>query len=600
MRKIIIALSAVLFVCITAIFLYIDVMQHPSAPVPLTVSGYYDDEFTLCFKSLWKGLHIYYTLDGSTPDQNSNVYQDGIVITDKKMEPNVYNSIVNVLPDYDTHVTDTTPVEKGTIVRAVTISDWGYSSDIVTQTYFVGMEQTADTYAISLVFDSDNLFGDDGIYVTGKDYDDWYLNTDRTEEAPAPNFEKHLETTCIVEMLQNGKDILNQPAGIRLQGASHRRFFSKKRFILVSREELSGSKYFACELYDGILTHSVMLKDYLTDAIAAELMEGRALATQQARSAKVYLNGEYWNDTYMLERYDKKYFKEHYDVDHPIIIKNAEDIDGDENHNAIYKEFLLWVENTDLSQQQNWEELKKKIDIQSYIDYITLNYYLCNCDFTEKKNYVLWRSEESEGNGYNDGRWRWCVFDVDAIDFASGYFDVENLAEINIFSCKPPFTSPQVNQNPLFQAFCQNAEFRKQFVLSFLDLFNNNFNTERVAGILKKYGYDLTWQDGYFEKRPFYAKLHLADEFNLTGNVETVTIKTDNPAAGKIIVNTSELDLSDGKWTGEYFTDYPITVTAIPNKGYKFVGWEGGITSSDGTMEIAIDGGIELRACFEK
>ena len=88
-----------------------------------------------------------------------------------------------------------------------------------------------------------------------------------------------------------------------------------------------------------------------------------------------------------------------------------------------------------------------------------------------------------------------------------------------------------------------------------MDMLNNNFAPANVEKVLADYGYTLDWLDGFFLKRPAYAVTHLAEEFGLTGSLETVTVTTAHPEMGSVTVNTSLLDLSSGSWSGQYFTD---------------------------------------------
>ena len=75
-------------------------------------------------------------------------------------------------------------------------------------------------------------------------------------------------------------------------------------------------------------------------------------------------------------------------------------------------------------------------------------------------------------------------------------------------------------------------------------------------------------------------------------------IACSNPEMGSVVVNTSRIDLSGGNWNGQYFTDYPITVTAIANDGYEFLGWKGDAQSTEETITLSVDGGISLEAVF--
>ena len=93
----------------------------------------------------------------------------------------------------------------------------------------------------------------------------------------------------------------------------------------------------------------------------------------------------------------------------------------------------------------------------------------------------------------------------------------------------------------------------------------------------------------------------MAEEFGLTGTLEEVTLKINDIEGGRIQLNTTYPDVSDSGWTGKYYTDYPVTLTAIPADGYRFVGWNGSITSDNVTIEAEIlPEGIELEAVFEK
>ena len=130
------------------------------------------------------------------------------------------------------------------------------------------------------------------------------------------------------------------------------------------------------------------------------------------------------------------------------------------------------------------------------------------------------------------------------------------------------------------------------------DMVNNNFAPERVEAVLKKYGYTLDWRDGYFRRRPAFAMQHLAEEFNLTGTLETVQITSAHPEMGTVTVNTSQIDLSGGSWTGQYYTDYPITITATPEPGYTFVGWKGDTGETSTQITLPVTGGISLEAVF--
>lgn len=395
-------------------------------------------------------------------------------------------------------------------------------------------------------------------------------------------------------------DILLQPVGLKIQGASNR-VFPKKRFILKADPKY-GSQFFNAELFDGAATQSLMLKDKLPDAIVADLIPDRAVATQHSVPVRVYLNGEYWYDSFALERYDEQYFRQYYNVANRLLVKDGRSDAQPESEPYFdeFEELLFWWKTGDFSDAAEWEKLMNAVDMQSYIDYIVTNYYLLNLDFSHYHNQLMWRSPDVKASGQTDLRYRWCIYDIDAIyalPTLPAFQGVDSLASINTFHngyADIPL------RNTLYCAMRQNPEFNRQFVLSFMDMVNNNFAVDRVEQILKKYGETLDWMDGFFRLRPAYAMQHLAEEFQLTGALETVTISAANPEMGHVTVNTSTIDLSSGNWSGQYFTDYPITITAEPAKGYRFIGWKGGSVETDNSITVSVDGGITLEAVFAK
>ena len=566
-------------------------------PEPSREGGYYDEAFVLKLTAPENGT-IYYTTDGSIPTAASQKYEDGIPIRNRSEEPNRHVSERNVVEDWKNYFPDPTPVEKGTVVRAVFVSSGGIASEILTQTYFVGIAPPKRGYTLSLVFEEEDLFGDNGIYVTGKEYDDWYLSGEG--ERPEPNFQKKTEVPVTAEILDTNGDVMNQPVGLRLQGATARGEV-KKRFILVSRSQYSGSEIFETNLYDGVTTHSVMLKFYRPDALVQELVPDRDVSSQRSLPVRVYLNGEYLYDCYMLERYDTNYFRQHYGVDDRVLVKDGvvDEESAEKMGTDFYSEFMYWVRNTDFSDPEQWEQFCRESDVQSYIDYMCINYFLCNIDFDDEHNYVLWRSPGLGKGTWADMRWRWCIYDIDAIEWAANDPARGAPEAINVFSFGAD-GDPQTEslRHGIHTALKRSPEYCRMFTLSFMDMLNNNFSPERVSSVLAGYGLPADWKNGYFEKRPAYAVKHLAEEFGLTGALETVTVRCAQPEMGEVTVNTSPIDLSDGSWTGEYFTDYPITLTAVPRDGYRFLGWMGDVDQAEPTLVCGLDGNITLEAVF--
>ena len=125
---------------------------------------------------------------------------------------------------------------------------------------------------------------------------------------------------------------------------------------------------------------------------------------------------------------------------------------------------------------EKYEQLSYVIDLQSFIDYFSINVYLCNTNMNEIENYLLWRTIEPENGEYGDTKWRWIIYDVEPIEsLRLEYYGFDARAEINTFTHPQDWTGFIMNENSIFQGLKECEPFRKQFVLTFLDIANVNF-----------------------------------------------------------------------------------------------------------------------------
>jgi len=565
-------------------------------PVFSHESGFYEEPFALEINS---DDIIYYTLDGSEPTDESLKYKEPILIENVSDRQNVLTSVRNVVKDWKEYYPDITTVDKAVIVRAFAMDEKGNASEVVTRTYFVDESDYKSRYVASVTADFDEMFGEQGIFVTGKAYDEG--------ESGTPNFlrsGRKWEIQGNMEIFQDGNSILNQEVGIRTQGASSRNA-EKKKMSFYARDEYSGSAYFEGLFMGNEKIHSIYTNHSVSNIVFPNLLEDREVDIQHPKECTVFLNGEYWYDTYFLEKYNKYYLEEVYQInpENVIIIKNDRATEGPEDAYDYYLSVLGSAAIHDLSIPEEYERFEQKIDVQSYIDYICANIYLCNMDMSETKNIMLWRTIEDEGTEFGDGRWRFMLYDIDCVEWVNeDYYDVKEKAAINSFTQKMQYTKMSIDEHKIYASCKKNKEFAKQFVLSFMDMANVNFSIDNVEKAFAKWDREL--EDDlrrFFEHRFDYIIPYMAEEFGITGTLENVTLKVNNIDGGVIQLNTTTPDLSEGSWTGMYHTDYPVTVTAVPADGYEFVGWSGSATSDNATIDAEVTvGGITLEAVFER
>ena len=331
------------------------IIPSPSFSKP---AGYYAEEFDLTITAD-DGAVIHYTTDGTTPTADSPVYKKPIRVKDRSSEPNMRRSLQNIVYDWKNYTPVTQPVKKAFVVRAVAIDAGGAKSSEAAVSYFVGEKFDGDRAVVSLVADDEALFGEEGMYVTGSKYDNWYLNGGEGER-PIANFDvKGTECEVSIEYFGDGKKLtFEQKCGLRIQGGSTR-WLPMKRFSVFSRKEYNGRSTFPVELFKGKATHSVVFNAGFENAISMYTVPDRNVATVKCIPVTVYLNGEFWYDTFMQEKYNNTYFRQTYGVDNVEFVKVG-----------ITDEMKQFLETHDLSDAKNYEAFGKMIDIQSYIDYI--------------------------------------------------------------------------------------------------------------------------------------------------------------------------------------------------------------------------------------
>ena len=296
------------------------------APVLSHKSGFYEEEFVLTMHAA-KGTTIYYTTDGSMPTENSNVYTEGIVIRNNTEQNNVINSVQNIVADWKDYDILKDKADKGMVIRAIAMNKRNQVSETVTATYFVDLEQYKNCKVISITANPEELIGKDGIFITGDEYDAWYLSDEMSsngvfEEGWTKNYEltnfwlcdRTDEVQGTIQVFQNESEYLNQTMSFRVQGAFNRTK-DKKSLQIFARGVYSGNSMFDKNILSDINSHAIYISAAPEKAYFLKLAEERNLSTQKAEPGALFINGEYWYTAAIMEKYDETYFKENFDVD---------------------------------------------------------------------------------------------------------------------------------------------------------------------------------------------------------------------------------------------------------------------------------------------
>lgn len=620
-----------------------------NAPTFSSPSGMYEESFELTLTTD-EGSKVYYTLDGTDPVTSSTRIEYTAPLTIKDRSPEAAVLATYLKPSQispwanNSQVPKNKAIDKGTVIRAVTLNKVGKYSEVLTNTYFVGVSN-ADHNGLpilSVTTDPASLFDyETGIYRLGKVYDEMGKKSSDPNN-PQANYNqkgREWERTCHIDFFESdGTLALSQDCGMRTQGAYSRGDYQKSlRFY--AREEY-GEKNFKYTFFDNAYQENgsgKQLKKFkklvmrnggndttytkFKDSYLQSLVSDRAFDTQEGRPCVMFIDGEYWGLYTLQEDYDDNYFEENYDVnsDEVVVYKKGEIDEGNDEDIELFKSLRTFAENNDLSKKANYDKICKMIDVKSFADYMATEIYIINEDWPGN-NYAMWRTRTvDETNPYADGRWRMLLYDtemgVDHYGNATTHYNCDNLKNI--------LKNNKDDMPVLLNALLKNNEFKTLFVTSFMDITNINFNYETTKEKLepfynayypelKKYFERFpSWAntsnatDGcisrmktFLKKRPDYAASMLAKNLGLSDPVH-VTVNAINPEGGDVTVNGSAIDLVKG-FEGNYFNEYKLTLTASAKEGYTFAGWAGTYSSENATITVTAKEAAGLQAVFKK
>ena len=330
------------------------------------------------------GSQIYYTLDCSTPTQNSTLYTGGI------------------------------PVNATTILRTRVYREGYLSSYVDAQSYLFDVNNDGSAYVVSLVSDWDNLISDErGIMVKGPNAKATYPYGAMNEGA---NFWMDWERDANVELYTaDGQQAFSQGCGIKLHG-QYGRAISVKSFKVIARSQYGSNRFeypiFSHRDYDEYQSFLLRVsgqdydKIFMRDSLLQTLMRGTSVMYQENEVAVCYLNGQYYSLYYLRERINAEsicQFEgwEGMEDDIDLIKANHNVFQGS---NQTWEEMLEWLKTHDVTTREAYDYIDARIDIQNYIEYMAVQIFVGNGDTLNVKRYR---------NPKTDGKWRWVLFDLD-------------------------------------------------------------------------------------------------------------------------------------------------------------------------------------------
>lgn len=503
------------------------------------------------------GYEIRYTTNGYAPNTGSTVYSGPITL-------------------------NTT-----TVVRAIAIDPSGNEADsfVSTNTYFVG-----DSHTITVVSCSGDE-QEDGSWPGG-----WGGGVDEPMHIEFFN----ADGTFIVEATGDSNEHGNDSNA-----------YGQRGFDYVTRDQMGYDYALEGELfqvknrdeYQRLIFKAGANDNYphepgahIRDAYVHTLshIADLKLDERTSESCIVYLNGEYWGVYEYREKVDDTDFtREYYDQPRHFVdfLKTwggtwEEYGDGDD-----WYDFVDFVTGNDMTVDANYEYAITQLHPLSLIDYFILNSYIVSMDWLNW-NTAWWRGRHPDGNAK---RWRYALWDCDAsfghyVNY-TGIPDTGPTAD----PCNPESMGNVGGQGhiPVLNALMDNEDFFALYVNRWADLGNTHFTCENMHAVLDsmvqviepemqkqcdRWGGSIPGWETELQQLRDFIDTRCEDEL-LSGmedcyDVTPFNLTLEIVGMGDVEVNTVDVTPADSPFSGWYFEELGVNLTAEENYGVEFLYWE--------------------------
>jgi hypothetical protein len=342
----------------------------------------------------------------------------------------------------------------------------------------------------------------------------------------------------------------------------------------------------------------------LRDAFANKLCQLLKLDDYElVKPIIVFLNSKYWGLYNFQTRINASYLSDKYGIDESdinVLIYNSFPEKGD-NYS-----YINFIDSLNSIKDPADDYLLKHIDLNSFTEYFFIQFYSANYDWPHR-NSKIWNSNS------NSFKWKWIPYDFDESFL---HYHINSSLFEKIEDSSLGITKYNVFY-PIYKKVLASDSLRNIVFSRFQDLLNYTFNPDKILPIFNQLVLErnseiskqkLRWPNSlinyeenlagirlFIDKRPLVLLNQIVDLFYPKG-VSQIKLKSNITNACTFTFNS--LSFIDSI-SGFFIKELPLTITAKPCKGFKFIGW-----SIDSTMNPTITiypaQDMEITALFER
>lgn len=402
------------------------ISEMPSAD---TEGGVFNDTESISLALEGKGT-VYYTLDGSLPNENSAVYAEPISINET------------------------------CVVRAIAVEEGALPSRALTLDFILNENHSLPVASLCV----DDIEGFERIYNHGY---------------------KGVEIPGSFSLYEEGSRF-SIGCGVGMTGQSSLTTQPKKNMKLDFRGVYGDStleydlfgqdlkSFSSISLRAGQVYNREIFRQEVWQDLAIEMSDD--VLSQYSKYAVLYINGEYYGITCIKENVSASYYAQHANVSKDSV-QSVKTPDMDIETPDFKKEVYMFCAKNDLSKDENYAYIEERLDIDSFIDWMILEGVSGNQDMVN--NARFFRSFEGSG------KWQSVLVDLDksmmedylmvfkpGISMPGKDFPFRGILGYSMFWSEAIDT--------IAEALFENAEFKDRFLRRYAEVYDTILSNERV------------------------------------------------------------------------------------------------------------------------
>ena len=527
--------------------------------------GFYTEVQNLNISSAVTGAGIRFSFDGSTPDLSAPLF------------------------------TGSFEIDRNYVIKARLYEPGKMPGPVITKTYFIN--EVSDIPVISISSDQANLY----------DFDFGIIqNAIKEREVPA-----HIEY-----FEPDGNRAFSSGVGIRLFGSTIYNLPQRPLSIRFKAdygdevlnyplfEDKNISQFTSFLLRNGGNDYNMA---FFRDGLAVKMLAGKMDIDYQAyKPCLVFINGEFEGIYEIRERLDENYIGQNQGIN-PANIDYLEDSLVITAGNAYdFVDLQQFISSHNLQDSAHYAYVTTRINIHEYINYMIHRVFIGYRIAEFNNRYWCDRDTKSP--------WRWIIADM---EHAFGQLSGDTFAE-NTLDKLAGYTGDLPEWATfLFKNLLQNTGFRDEFIqrmaLYTQTIYHPEVTTALTNGLQEQlspymprhiarwespasmaaWGANVQFINTFLTERPAYIRQHIAASFEKS---DSALVTCQVTGSGHLQV--CGVPVESPAFEAYFFKETGIRLTAIPNPGYRFVGWQG-INGTETEVILSPVGDTSITAIFE-